>query len=71
MTDRRIVARLKALYPMGTRVRLLEMDDAQAPPIGTLGTVRSVDDEGTVFVSWDGGQGGLGVVYGIDRIEKA
>ena len=33
------------------------------------GTVRSVDDTGTVFVSWDNGSG-LGVVYGVDRIRK-
>ena len=33
------------------------------------GTVRSVDDTGTVFASWDNGSG-LGVVYGVDRIRK-
>ena len=33
------------------------------------GTVRSVDDTGTVFVRWDNGSG-LGVVYGVDRIRK-
>jgi len=31
-------------YPIGSRVRLLKMDDVQAPPIGTLGTVKGVDD---------------------------
>lgn len=36
---------------------------------GTKGTVRSVDDTGTVFVRWDNGSG-LGVVYGVDRIRK-
>jgi hypothetical protein len=34
---------------------------------GDRGTVKSVDDTGTVFVSWDCGSG-LGVVYGEDRI---
>ena len=34
---------------------------------GDRGTVKSVDDTGTVFVSWDCGSG-LGVVYGEDEI---
>ena len=37
--NREIVAALRAEYPAGTRVKLLKMDDIQAPPIGTLGTV--------------------------------
>ena len=30
---------LRSRYPAGTRVELLQMDDVQAPPIGTKGTV--------------------------------
>ena len=33
------VARQRRLYPAGTRVELVQMDDAQAPPVGTRGTV--------------------------------
>lgn len=55
-------------YPIGSRVRLLKMDDVQAPPIGTLGTVKGVDDILSVMVSWDNGSG-LNVVYGEDQIE--
>lgn len=55
-------------YPVGSRVRLLKMDDIQAPPIGTLGTVKGVDDILSILVSWDNGSG-LNVVYGEDRIE--
>jgi hypothetical protein len=29
---------LRKIYPNGTRVELLQMDDIQAPPIGTKGT---------------------------------
>jgi hypothetical protein len=47
--------RLKKQYPNGTRVRLVKMDDVQAPPIGTLGTVFGVDDIGTLLVQWDTG----------------
>ena len=55
-------------YPVGSRVRLLKMDDIQAPPIGTLGTVKGVDDILSILVSWDNGSG-LSVVYGEDQIE--
>lgn len=60
---------LKREYPAGTRVRLLKMDDTQAPPIGSEGTVIAVDDIGTIHVSWDKG-GSLGVVFGEDLCEK-
>jgi hypothetical protein len=55
-------------YPVGSRVKLLKMDDIQAPPIGTLGTVKGVDDILSILVSWDNGSG-LNVVYGEDQIE--
>jgi len=65
-----IIERLREAYPKGTRVKLVEMDDAQAPPVGELGTVMVVDDTGTIHVAWDNGSS-LGVLYGIDRICKA
>ena len=34
-----IIEMLRTEYPNGTRVRLIKMDDVQAPPIGTEGTV--------------------------------
>lgn len=66
---REIVEKLRAQYPAGTRVRLVRMDDLQAPPIGTLGTVISVDDIGSIMVLWDSGSR-LHVVFGEDRCEK-
>ena len=63
------VERLRKRYPAGTRVRLVSMDDIQAPPVGTLGTVRGVDDAGDIMVSWDNGSS-LNVVYGVDEIIK-
>ena len=63
------VKTLKSLYPNGTRVKLLEMEDPFAPTIGTLGTVIGVDDIGSILVSWDNGQS-LNVLYGIDKIMK-
>lgn len=64
-----LVEQLRKKYPAGTRVRLVSMDDIQAPPVGTLGTVRGVDDAGDILVSWDNGSG-LNVVYGVDEIIK-
>ena len=42
--------RLRDRYKPGTRVELLHMDDVQAPPIGTKGTVIGVDDIGSIPV---------------------
>ncbi|QSX09549.1 DUF4314 domain-containing protein [Alkalibacter rhizosphaerae] len=64
-----IVEMLRSQYPPGSRVVLLQMDDPQAPPIGTKGTVVGVDDIGGIMVSWDNGSS-LSVVYGEDRCRK-
>ena len=63
------VNRLREMYPKGTRVELLEMNDIQAPPIGTKGTVRYVDDAAGIGVNWDNGSS-LSMIYGVDRIKK-
>ncbi len=67
--SREEVARVREQYPIGCRVVLERMDDLQAPPIGTEGTVRGVDDTGSVMVDWDNGSG-LHVVYGEDRCRR-
>ena len=56
---------LRKKYPTGTRVELLQMEDVQAPPRGTKGTVYGVDDTGSLLVHWDNGSG-LNVIYGVD-----
>ena len=66
LPDRETIAQMREVYRPGTRVELLRMDDPQAPPIGTKGTVRGVDDTGSIMVAWDGG-GSLHVLYGIDE----
>lgn len=45
------------------------MDDFQAPPLGTKGIVKGVDDTGSLLVNWDNGSG-LSVIYGIDKVRK-
>lgn len=67
--NKEVVEHIRSQYPAGTRVELVQMDDAQAPPVGTLGTVWGVDDTGSIMVHWDNGSG-LNVVYGIDVCRK-
>ena len=63
------IEKLRKMFSKGTRVELVKMDDTQAPPIGTKGTVVCVDDIGTIIVKWDNGST-LGVVYGVDKCSK-
>lgn len=63
--SKEIVERIRKEYPVGSRVELVRMDDPQAPPVGTKGTVRGVDDIGSIMVAWDNGSG-LSVAYGED-----
>ena len=58
-------------YPIGTRVELIHMDDPYNKKLvpGCKGTVRWVDDWGTIHVNWDCGSG-MGVVYGEDSCRK-
>ena len=67
--SRETIERIRAQYPVGCRVELIKMDDIQAPPIGTKGTVTGVDDIGSIMVSWDNGST-LHVVYGEDICRK-
>ena len=66
LPSRELVKHIRDAYPAGTRVELVQMDDPQAPPIGTRGTVLGVDDVGSIMVSWDNGSG-LSVAYGEDK----
>ena len=44
------------------------MDDMQAPPTGTIGTVVGVDDQGALLVDWDTGSG-LSIIVNEDEFE--
>ena len=67
--SKEIVERIRSEYPVGTRVELVRMDDVQAPPVGTKGTVCGVDDTASLMVHWDNGSS-LHVVYGEDIVCK-
>ena len=63
------VDRVRSMYPKGTRVELVRMEDCHAPPPGTKGTVLGVDDTASLLMRWDNGSG-LNVVYGEDLVRK-
>lgn len=67
--NRETVERVRREFPAGTRVELVRMDDVQAPPIGTKGTVTGVDDTASVMVAWDNGSS-LHVIYGEDVVRR-
>ena len=62
--------RIRAHYPIGTRIELTSMDDPYAPiQPGTRGSVAAIDDMGTLHMKWDNGRT-LGVVPGVDQFRK-
>ena len=69
MISREIIEKLKEIYPVGTRVKLIQMEDVQAPPKGTLGRVYGIDAIGSILVKWDNGST-LNVIFREDIIEK-
>jgi len=65
-----VIKRLKEMYPAGTRVELISMqDEYRKIKPGEQGTVIAVDDIGTVHVDWDCGSC-LGIAYGEDLCKK-
>lgn len=60
---------LRDIYPAGTRLVLDAMDDIQAPPSGTVGTVQGVDDSGQILMRWDTGSS-LNLIPGVDSFHR-
>lgn len=67
----RVANCIKAEFPKGTRILLIEMgdDDPRPIPPNTRGTVDFVDDLATVFCKFDNGRR-LGLAYGADSYRK-
>ena len=62
--------RYKEAYPPGTRIVLLSMgNDPNPVESGTRGTVKAVDDIGTLHCAFDNGRR-LGIVPGEDSFRK-
>lgn len=66
MFDENKIKLIKKLYPEGTKVELISMDDDYPVPSGTQGVVDHIDSIGTIFVNWDNGST-LGLIYGEDE----
>lgn len=60
---------LKKEYPKGTKIKLIKMDDPQAPPKGMLGIVRGVDGIGNILMTWGNGST-LSLIPDVDIFEK-
>ena len=69
--NKETVERLRKEYPEGTRIELVSMNDpySKLKP-GDRGTVKFVDDIGTIHPVWDCGSS-LGIAYGEDVVKKA
>ena len=63
---RKEIEELKKIYPKGTEIELISMNDSQAVPKGTHGVVDHVDDMGTIHMKWDTGST-LGLIIGEDQ----
>ena len=64
--SKREVEDIKARFPVGSRIVLDYMGDAPRPiEPGTKGTVRTVDDIGTVHCTFDNGRR-MGLILGKD-----
>jgi len=62
---------LRERFPNGARVELVRMSDPYRTDLvpGCKGTVKHVDDTGTIHVRWDIGSS-LGVIYGEDACRR-
>jgi len=60
---------IKKLYPVGSKVELISMDDPQAPPKGTKGEVYAIDSIGQIHVNWENGSS-LALIYGTDDFKR-
>ena len=49
------ITELRNTYPEGTRIEIEYMNDPQAVPSGTRGTVDYIDDAGQIHIKWDNG----------------
>ncbi len=65
-----VLEHLRAEYPVGCTVELIEMcDPYRDMPAGLTGKVTLVDDAGGIHVDWSNGSS-LAAIHGIDRIRR-
>lgn len=60
------IKRLREIYPKGTRIQLVSMEDPYSPIApGTEGEIAFIDDAGSVHMKWDNGSS-LALIPGED-----
>lgn len=60
---------IKAKYPVGTRIKLIQTDkDIKTPLDETIGVVESVNDDGSILVRWKSGSS-LKLYEGVNKFE--
>lgn len=69
MPSNKEVMRIRTLYPAGTRVELISMDDPYEVAPGTKGTVEGVDGMGQIMMRWDNGRS-LSLIPGVDSFRR-
>lgn len=70
MPTRAQVERIRAAYPAGSRVELIQMSDPYTHlREGDLGTAVGVDDMGQIMMKWDRG-GSLSLIPGEDSFRR-
>ena len=57
---------VEKLYPVGTKIELVHMEDTHPVPSGTKGVVSFIDDIGPLHIDWENGSS-LALVYGVDK----
>lgn len=62
------IKQIKEMYPKGTEIELIYMEDTQAVPPGTRGIIDMVDDIGTIHMHWETGSS-LGLIVGEDQFK--
>ena len=55
MMTRTGIDRIKAEYPPGSHVKLIEMKGEPQMPYGLKGSVMAIDDIGQIHVNWENG----------------
>lgn len=70
MPTEKEILRIRTMYPVGTRIELIEMDDPYTTlKPGDMGTVQGVDDAGQIMMRWDKG-GSLSLIPGEDSFRR-
>jgi len=69
MLNQNEVDEIRKMYPSGTRIKLIYMNDLNSVPSGTKGTVDFVDGAGQIQMIWDNGRS-LALIVGVDKFEK-